>query len=232
VLGRREMQFAGADCRVIDEAVALVIAVTLYPNTSLIGAGIPLDPSTAASLQDLFGREPVDPDPSTLPPPPPAPDPAPARATGDVRGDAQRADTGDPARSPTHDARRAPGWDIAVDAAATFGVGQLPGASAGAAAHIAITPPSLWPIELGAVIFPGKRARADGTSGSARFDALAASLALCPWRPECRSAPARRSAACTSSRRASRRGTWTATTRSQTWPAARACACVWPARSS
>jgi len=179
VLGRREMQFATADCSAIDEAVALVIAVTLYPNTSLVGSGIALDPSTTASLQALFGQEPVDPDPSSLPST--TPEPVPVLAAQPAR---PRIDAAEPARASSPPSTRSPGWSVAADAAAAGGLGQLPGASLGVAAHVAITPPSAWPIEVGFVLFPAKTARSEQASGRVRFDLLAASLALCPWQPE------------------------------------------------
>jgi hypothetical protein len=185
VLGRREMQFAGSDCSAIDEAVALVIAVTLYPNTSLVGSGIALDPSTSASLQALFGAEPVDPDPSSLPASAPATasTSTTARATSAAEHAQQRSDRVEPEPDSSSPATRAQGWRVAVDAAAAAGLGHLPGASLGVAAHVAITPPSAWPIEAGFVLFPPKTAQMDGTSGRVRFDSLAASLILCPWQP-------------------------------------------------
>ena len=184
VLGRREMQFASGDCTVIDEAVALVIAVTLYPNTGLLDGGIPLDPSTAASLRALFGREPVDPDPASLPlaaatasPPNALEQRAPRAPAPDPRADASPARHAAPAtRSAT--------WSYGLDAAAAGGFGHLPGLSPGVAAHVAITPPSAWPLEAGLVFFPAKTERHARASGDVRFELHAASLALCPWQPE------------------------------------------------
>jgi hypothetical protein len=183
VLGRREIQFASGDCSVIDEAVALVIAVTLYPNTGLLDAGIPLDPSTAASLRALFGREPVDPDPASLPLAAATPSPADASEQRDRPANAldPRADAA-PARHAAP-ATRSATWSYGLDAAASGGFGHLPGLTPGVAAHVTITPPSAWTIEAGLVFFPARTERHARASGRVRFELLAASLALCPWQP-------------------------------------------------
>jgi hypothetical protein len=183
LLGRREMQFEADACSAIDDAVALVIAVTLYPNTALVGSGIALDPSTTESLQALFGSEPVDPDPNSLPPngsPGVATEPA---ASAALKSAPPRVDAPPPSPTSSLPATRSSSWSVALDAAAAGGLGHLPGASLGVAAHIAVTPPSAWPIELGVVLFPAKSERSERASGRARFDLLAVSLALCPWQP-------------------------------------------------
>jgi hypothetical protein len=176
VLGRREMRFEGAACSVIDEGVALVIAVTLYPNTALTEGGVPLGRGTAGSLDSLFGQEPVDPDPNALGAGAAGGARAlPAQALEPVRATA-------PAASSAPPTPRAEPWHVAVDAAATAGFGQLPGASLGLALHLMITPPGAWPIELGATAFlpRGARARA-GVEGEARFELAAGSITTCPW---------------------------------------------------
>ena len=66
--GERELALAGADCRALDDMVALVIAVTLRGSAS----GIPLPQEVSAQLEALFGDEPSTLDPSTLPASPPA----------------------------------------------------------------------------------------------------------------------------------------------------------------
>jgi hypothetical protein len=63
--GNRELH-AGSDCRELDEALALVIAVTLRPAEGG-GYGIELPPEVMRSLDTLFGDEPADPEPQALP---------------------------------------------------------------------------------------------------------------------------------------------------------------------
>lgn len=183
VLGRRVMQFAGAQCSVIDEAVALVIAVTLYPNTSLLERGIPLEPSTAASLQALFGQEPTDPDPSALPDAVAAPAPA-ATSSGDRTEVPASPDDRAPSAPGGAPPTRASPWRYGVGAAATAGFGQLPGLSPGISAQLWLTPLDAWPIEAAMVLLPETTAQAERATGRVRFDLLAVSLALCPWQPD------------------------------------------------
>jgi hypothetical protein len=169
VLGRRDMHVEGETCGVIDDAVTLVIAVTLYPDSGLVDSGIPLGPGTAASLEALFGAEPTDPDPASLPAPAPTPAVAPPRATPTER-----------ARSTgVHEGR----WSLGVDAAALGGSGQVPGVAAGASGHLLITPPSAWPVQAGAQLWPERTATAQGAPGQAHFDLLLVSIAVCPWQP-------------------------------------------------
>jgi hypothetical protein len=174
VLGRRELHFAGDDCAVIDESVTLVIAVTLYPNTGLVDAGIPLDPDTASRLEALFGNEPSELDPATLPPARPAavqPSAAKSRASPSARRVGRAPELG-------------ASWRIGVDAAGVGGLGQLPGPSLGAAGFVSIAAPGAWPIELGMVLLPGYRVEAADQLGGARFSLLVGSLSLCPFQPE------------------------------------------------
>jgi hypothetical protein len=178
VLGKRDMHFDGDDCAVIDEGVALVIAVTLYPNTGLTEGGVPLDAGVAGGLDSLFGGEPVDPDPATLP----------AAAAEQTRA-GERTTKAAPARGAADDAAnvehsRAPRWSAAVDAEPTIGFGQLPGTSLAFAAHVQIAPPGIWPIELGAATFLERTVHAsDMVDGEARFELRLATLTICPWQP-------------------------------------------------
>jgi hypothetical protein len=171
VLGRREMHFDGADCSVIDEGVALVIAVTLYPNTGLVEAGIPLERGTAGSLDALFGAEPTDPDPASLPSAPKLATPV-SQAPPLVP------------RAHAVPSTRTDAWGLAIDGAATTGFGQLPGASLGLTAHVLLSAPFAWPIELGATGFLERSVKAgNGVAGEARFTLVLGSMAVCPWQP-------------------------------------------------
>ena len=64
--GSRELRAAHA-CRELDEALALVIAVTLRPEGGAV-TGIALPDDVARSLERLLGDEPVDPAPESLAP--------------------------------------------------------------------------------------------------------------------------------------------------------------------
>lgn len=173
ILGRRELQFEGADCSVIDDSVALVIAITLYPDTGLIDGGIPLDAQTAAKLEALFGSEPIDPDPASLPG---SGTPA-TSSSRPVRPAARPAQRGGGPRI-----RREP-WTLGLALAATGALGHLPGLAGGGSGYVLVTPPDAWPMQLGLLWLPGTLEAADEGQGEARFDVLTGSLALCPWQP-------------------------------------------------
>jgi hypothetical protein len=172
VLGRRAFDFEGADCSVIDEALTLVIAVTLYPNSGLTGSGIPLDEGTASHLDALFGAEPTDPDPATLPTNTPAPQPTTAATVASEPAPA----------SAEPEPARADSAGIGVDLVGASGLGQLPGVAFGAGVRIVFAIAPLWPIELDFTAFaPTTQEAGVHSAGSARFDALYGSLATCPW---------------------------------------------------
>lgn len=174
VYGRRDMHFDGEACSAIDDGVALVIAVTLYPEAGLANAGIPLDADTAGRLDALFGGEPSDPAPDSLsvaasPPPSAAepPRPNPTRTEPDPRA-----------------VRAAAAWNLYLDLAGFGAVGQLPGASLGLSGSIELDLPGVWPIEIGARIFGEGTAHAPfPDEGRGHFELLLASIATCPWRP-------------------------------------------------
>lgn len=173
VLGRRALDFQGNDCSVIDEAVTLVIAVTLYPNTGLPESGIPLDPGIAASLDSLFGAEPTEPDASAMPP-----------ASQPPRSSRQsvRRPVASPARRSS--APATPGIELGLDAVGVTGFGQLPGAALALAAHAVLALREGLSVELGFTrFFTASEQPPRGIDGEAKFDLWVASLAVCPWQP-------------------------------------------------
>jgi hypothetical protein len=172
VLGQRAMHFDGDDCKVIEDAVTLVIAVTLYPNSALPAAGIALKPGTAQRLDALFGDESLDPNLASLPSVDPTAPPR-ERATSDGAPPA-------PERPPTQSA----GLRFALAGAATFGIGQLPSPALGLAAYGVVTPRSSLSIEAGFLYFPANVALADGGAGAASFALLLGSIAVCPVQPD------------------------------------------------
>ena len=170
-LGERTLELAEGDCRAFDEALVLVIAVTLYPDTGLLDGGIPLQPQTAAQLHALFGAEPTDPAPHDLPQTVVPSDRAgsgrsPAAATKRV-GPRPRA-------APQPERLR-----FGIDAAALAGFGQLPGVALGLGATVQLRVAS-WSFELGAGIWPQKDVSVEG-GGRASLSRVQASLTACPW---------------------------------------------------
>jgi hypothetical protein len=169
VLGERALSIEGESCSAIDDAVSLVIAVTLYPRSSLVTSGIPLDPSTAQSLSTLFGDEPTDPDPATLP--------AAAASTEIATKAAPR--RSELAQGKTGTGRVGPTW-LGIDVIGAGALGQLPGMRFGLGGYLRITPRGLWPIELGgAHYFVASESVDEG--GVVDFELTTGSLTGCPW---------------------------------------------------
>lgn len=175
VLGERRIEFDGEDCSVIEGAVVKIISVTLYPNTGLVGGGIPLEPDTAASLQSLFDGEATDPDPNTLgatgPPAPPPPTPGSQQDEPVLAG-------------PEQDGSEASRVDEAGvvwggDGVVIGGLGQQPDLAAGFGGYLFVRPVPDWTIELGFVQWMD--AMATAPDGRALIALMQASLSGCPW---------------------------------------------------
>jgi hypothetical protein len=175
VWGRRDIHFDGEDCSLIDDGVALVIAVTIDPNRDPSDIGIPLDEDTAGSLDQLFGAEPVDPDLASLPTP----------VGREAEAKPVAAETSpEPSAADDRELATPPSWGVRFEVAGVAGAGQLPGASFGLAAHLQIEPPDAWPFELSAVVLQPRTAAATGESdGRGTFNLMLASVATCPWSP-------------------------------------------------
>lgn len=185
LLGRRELHVPGADCNVIDEAVTLVIAVTLYPNTAMMEGGIALDPATSAKLLALFGQESVDPDPALLAPATPRPESrAEVRAVRGAGVDRVSASTDRAAIEEPGPDVQGGAFELGFDAVAIGALGQLPGFAAGAGVRVGLRAPGAFPIEVGGSLLPSSIETAGNVSGRARFALLLGSLSACPVEPE------------------------------------------------
>lgn len=169
VLGERVLQIEGESCAAIDDAVSLVIAVTLYPRSSLVVAGIPLEPTTAASLHSLFGDEPTDPDPSSLP--------STVAFERAVRSQPKRKAKSLPA---VEGSGAVSGVQLSIDAIGAGEVGQLPDVRFAVGGYFRVFPRSLMPVEAGAAYYlTSTDAVPEG--GSVRFELMTVSLTGCPW---------------------------------------------------
>lgn len=172
VLGERALAIEGGACSAIDDAVSLVIAVTLYPRSSLVVAGIPLDPSTAASLTTLFGDEPTDPDPNGLP--------RAELAAGALSGLDERSPRSS-RPSPTQEGTaRIRGTELSLDAIGAIGAGQLPGVRLAIGGSVRVAPPGMFPIEAGFLRYLSASTEVPG-GGAVDFELTTGSLTACPW---------------------------------------------------
>ena len=169
LLGERVLEFEGADCREIDEAVVLVIAVTLFPENGLSGAAIPMEPELASRLAALFDGESTDPDPNALP-----------KASPPVVEQSDAGESSKPKESDqaNEDNARQP-W-VAMFAGLGAGLGVTP--RVGAEAHLAGT---LWltpemALELTVNRYWSQTLPIAG--GRLRFGLFGGGAVLCPWR--------------------------------------------------
>lgn len=167
-LGARELSAPGPDCRALDEALTLVIAVTLYPEGGLGGFGIALPSDVAGLLGDALAKlEDEAPPPASAPAPPAPPAPR-ARAVEPT------------AVEPREQSVRA--WQVRIGGAGLVRAGASPAATLGAQLGLGIAPPG-WPLfELtGGLLSEDSSAfSVDGSAGTLRVSANRVGLSLCP----------------------------------------------------
>ena len=150
VLGTRELETRSTDCHALDEQLALVLAFLIDPHAALTRT--PPVPTASPAQPPLPPPPQVRPAPLAVPcPPPPPPAPAPAPA---------------PARP----------WRTSLDVGGAVTAGLLPDAGLGLSLRAELTPPWLFPIEIGGTVWATARAGtpARGADLSLSWGALAA----------------------------------------------------------
>lgn len=172
--GERNLAFHGSDCAVIDEAVVLVIAVTLYPDSALGVPGIPLDAELSAQLTEMFGQEPSVPDVRLAEP---APKPEPESAAATELTDEAREEVKD-----SHSAQPGPAtpFGFAPFLALGGGLGILPGLGLLGTVGVDISPSEALRIELSFAAAPKQTVSLQG--GRVQFGWAQGAVSLCPWR--------------------------------------------------
>jgi hypothetical protein len=175
VLGSRELESPDASCRALDDALVLITALTLFPGDFGLQGGIPLDAETNERLQALFGDEPSELDPATLPPP--------ATALAAIEPQASGApQEAAPQREPSSDPARA---RIAIEAAPVAAFGVLPGIALGVSAELTVRLNDLWPLRAGIAHFFERDQRATQlATGTGHFERSELSLFACPYAPD------------------------------------------------
>jgi hypothetical protein len=150
-LGTRELQREVPRCGVLDEEIALVVALLIDPDAALAPPpAAPPAPPPSPPLQVILRREEPMPAPAPCPSPPPLPPPP----------------------------RPAQPWRTGLQVGPVGVLGLLPGAGIGVGLRVHFAPPR-WPVlEIGAAIFASQRV-ASGTLG-ADFRLSVVSLAVCP----------------------------------------------------
>jgi hypothetical protein len=174
VLGERVIQSPQADCRTLDEAVVLVIALTLSPRHGLLpNAGIALDAATERMLHELFQDEPAELDSAELTTYSVAHEPRELEPPTTVRKELPVT-----SRSAAARGRLA----IQASAAGVLALGQLPSPAPGIEVALTFIPSGFWPLRLAASYLSEQTQRAATLkSGEARFGLNQATLGACPW---------------------------------------------------
>lgn len=174
VLGHRELLARGADCGVIDQAIAFLLAVYLYQRPERLDPQQPLAPALIDFVDPLIEDEPSD-GSDLLSDSPPQPAATPATPAAPVREPTQRSSPPD-----------VPSWRMGapVMTASVVGtVGQLPSPSMGLAVHELLMTGLGWPLELGFTYFFDQQEHVHATNGQINASLMLGSLAACPLQP-------------------------------------------------
>lgn len=172
MLGERTLQTAQPACRELDDALVLVIALTLSPERSVLGqGGIALDETTDRMLHELFRHEPPVLDATELPA---------VAAASEQHATTQPARDAPPPRQPT--AATSDDSLVTATVAAIVAFGQLPAIAPGIEVAVSLSPRGIWPVRISAAYLPEQGARpATLSAGETGFQLSQASLGVCPW---------------------------------------------------
>ncbi len=194
ILGSRELTSPGPDCSELDEALALVIAVTLYPDSGLAGESL-LPRELNAALDTLFPDAAEGPDLDTLPSKTPAQRPTPRRRTRRMRPEdkpekkpakgplapKQGQKPSPSARDELVGAVPMPPPSLRVGAGGVAGIGLLPGLTPGVRASVLFGPSDVWPMGLSGTVWMSAHTTADRSqSGRAQLRLFYAGPCVCP----------------------------------------------------
>jgi hypothetical protein len=165
-LGVRELSSPVTECRALDDAVTLVVTVTLYPESGFAGAGIALPDDVAALLGQALDKL------ERTPPPPPTPPPP--RPPAKAMRDRERLPPPNP-----HDPSDS--WRFALHGAGSGLLGTTPNLVFGAHIGLALVPPH-WPGFEASAAFAGEDSTgiaADGSTGVVRVATSRYALGVC-----------------------------------------------------
>jgi hypothetical protein len=194
-LGSRDLTTDQSDCKSLDEALALVIAVTLNPKSGLAGSSL-LPPESASLLDRLFASEPTEPDPRILD------IEIASKDSSDLSGAERKKPSinsntstllqKDKASSPSEmsdsDYRSELPETVnttAIGVSGVAGTGLLPSLNFGVSALFRLMLPEFWPIEIsGTFWLPNQDSLNETESGTRKLELVHAGPSICPvtWR--------------------------------------------------
>jgi hypothetical protein len=174
VLGSRDLDSDGDDCRELDPALALVIAVTIYPQSGLGGSAIPLPEDVAARLDKLFN-------PETTVVPRTRAGSAPTTPASVVEPRRSAAGSEAPAVRTEADGGE---WTWGISFSTGVGLGMTPVPSPGVGLALHLGSPDAWSLEFRATYWVGGSESVDDDlldpSAAIDVSAMAFNLGACP----------------------------------------------------
>ncbi|MBN1655406.1 MAG: hypothetical protein JXA30_16690 [Deltaproteobacteria bacterium] len=181
VLGSRELASDREQCNSMDDALALVIAVTLYPQTGFATSGIPLPEEVAARLDHIFSEEPTDFDPELRP------DASHSISEGVLQSPYRkeglpRAASGGKTDSISEN-NESNTWNLGLAVVGGLGLGMTPKPSVGFGLLARFETPAFWPLDFRANYWYGQTENVSRSS-SISISLLAIDLGLCPISPK------------------------------------------------
>ncbi|MBK8257205.1 MAG: hypothetical protein IPK82_31595 [Polyangiaceae bacterium] len=155
ILGTRRLERAGDNCRAMDEEISLTVALLIDPEAAL-------NPGPASHPPPVVVSQvaPPSPSPSPCPPLPPS---IPANS---------------PATSPPAILTPSRSWQITLLFGAVLGFGILPDVAVGANLRALISPPRIFPFQIGAGVW--SPSTASFSEAGAKFFSATATVLGCP----------------------------------------------------
>ncbi len=181
ILGSRELNSDRAECSSLDDALALVIAVTLYPQAGLPSAAIALPDEVAARLDRIFSEEPTDFDPEL------AAEPNLSISDGVMQSPYEDelstgADSGSETDSLHNGLEKDDSWNLGFALGGGLGLGMTPNPTLGIGFLTRFETPAFWPLDFRANYWFGETEKVSSDLQIA-ISLLAIDLGLCPVSP-------------------------------------------------
>lgn len=190
-LGSRDLATDQPDCKTLNEALVLVIAVTLNPKSGLAASSM-LPPESSSLLDALFAAEPTEPDPKLL-----DLKISSADSSGPTRAEQKKPVTDRKQSTPVkQDKPVSPSENsdteylsalpeqrstVAFGASGVTGTGLLPDLNFGVAALFRLMLPEIWPIEIsGTFWLPNQGSLNQSGSKSRTIELVHAGPSICP----------------------------------------------------
>jgi hypothetical protein len=181
ILGSRELISDRAECNSIDDALALVIAVTLYPQAGLPSSAIALPDEVAARLDRMFSEEPTDFDPEL------AAEQNLSISNGVMQSPYKdESSTNADSESKTDSLHEGPktddSWNLGFALGGGLGLGMTPNPSLGIGFLARFETPAFWPLDFRANYWFGETEKVSSDL-QITISLLAIDLGLCPVSP-------------------------------------------------